>query len=90
MQGRLVLEDGTTFDGTVVGAHRPAAGELVFNTGMVGYPESFTDPSYRGQILALGQLVGGTVEGQQRHGQALAVVIVDPLIHKTQQAVEDR
>lgn len=49
----LVLEDGTAFSGCAFGAETSALGEVVFNTGMVGYPESFTDPSYRGQILAL-------------------------------------
>jgi carbamoyl-phosphate synthase small subunit len=49
----LELEDGTTVEGLSFGAPRPAAGEVVFNTGMVGYPESLTDPSYRGQILVL-------------------------------------
>jgi carbamoyl-phosphate synthase small subunit len=51
--GRLVLEDGSEFPGTLFGAIQPAAGEVVFNTGMVGYPESLTDPSYAGQILVL-------------------------------------
>jgi carbamoyl-phosphate synthase small subunit len=51
--GLLILEDGTEFPGTIFGAHVPTAGEVVFNTGMVGYPESLTDPSYAGQILAL-------------------------------------
>jgi carbamoyl-phosphate synthase small subunit len=50
---RLVLEDGAAFAGRLHGAARPAAGEVVFNTGMVGYTEALTDPSYRGQILAL-------------------------------------
>ncbi len=50
-KGRLVLQDGAVFPGTVFGAQRPAAGEVVFTTGMVGYPEALTDPSYRGQIL---------------------------------------
>lgn len=49
----LLLEDGTAFSGYSFGAGSEAEGEVVFNTGMVGYPESFTDPSYRGQILAL-------------------------------------
>jgi carbamoyl-phosphate synthase small subunit len=49
----LTLEDGTTFTGRSFGAHTDAVGEVVFNTGMVGYPESFTDPSYTGQILVL-------------------------------------
>ena len=50
---RLELEDGAVFHGRLHGCARPAAGEVVFNTGMVGYTESLTDPSYRGQILAL-------------------------------------
>ena len=49
----LVLEDGSAFGGFSFGADAHVAGEVVFNTGMVGYPESFTDPSYHGQILAL-------------------------------------
>ena len=50
---RLTLEDGTVFYGKSFGALIPAAGEVVFNTAMTGYPESLTDPSYRGQILCL-------------------------------------
>ena len=49
----LVLEDGTTFTGYGFGATGKTTGEVVFSTGMVGYPESLTDPSYRGQILTL-------------------------------------
>jgi carbamoyl-phosphate synthase small subunit len=51
--GRLVLEDGTVFRGRTFGFPAAVAGEVVFNTGMVGYPETLTDPSYRGQILVL-------------------------------------
>jgi carbamoyl-phosphate synthase small subunit len=50
---RLVLEDGSVFPGRAFGFNAPASGEVVFNTGMVGYPEALTDPSYRGQILVL-------------------------------------
>jgi carbamoyl-phosphate synthase small subunit len=50
--GTLFLEDGTRFDGTGFGAATARVGEVVFTTGMVGYPESLTDPSYRGQILS--------------------------------------
>jgi carbamoyl-phosphate synthase / aspartate carbamoyltransferase len=49
----LQLKDGTVYEGFSFGAERSAAGELVFQTGMVGYPESITDPSYRGQLLVL-------------------------------------
>jgi carbamoyl-phosphate synthase small subunit len=52
-KARLVLEDGSSFEGSPFGASRNAAGEVVFNTGMVGYPEAMTDPSYRGQLLVL-------------------------------------
>ena len=47
----LILSDGTTFEGESFGAAIDSDGEVVFNTGMAGYPESLTDPSYRGQIL---------------------------------------
>lgn len=49
----LALEDGTVFLGNGFGAATKAAGEVVFSTSMVGYPEALTDPSYRGQILTL-------------------------------------
>ena len=49
----LHLEDGTIIQGVSFGAPVSASGEVVFNTGMVGYPESLTDPSYYGQILVL-------------------------------------
>ena len=48
---KLVLEDGSVFSGKSFGSHKSIAGEVVFNTAMTGYPESLTDPSYKGQIL---------------------------------------
>ena len=50
--GTLFLEDGTRFDGAGFGAEVERVGEVVFTTGMVGYPEALTDPSFRGQVLA--------------------------------------
>lgn len=50
---KLVLEDGSIFPGYTFGFKGSVAGEVVFNTGMIGYPESLTDPSYHGQILVL-------------------------------------
>ena len=50
---QLILDDGTRFTGQSFGAVTAAAGEVVFNTAMTGYPESLTDPSYKGQILVL-------------------------------------
>jgi carbamoyl-phosphate synthase small subunit len=49
----LVLEDGVTFRGTAFGAAGESFGEMVFNTGMTGYQETLTDPSYCGQIVAM-------------------------------------
>ncbi|KAL1605791.1 Carbamoyl-phosphate synthase [Nothophoma quercina] len=49
----LELQDGYVCFGRSFGAEKSIAGELVFQTGMVGYPESITDPSYRGQILVI-------------------------------------
>jgi len=50
---KLILDDGTVFEGWSFGAENPSAGEVVFSTAMVGYPESLTDPSYLGQILTI-------------------------------------
>jgi len=50
---KLILEDGSIFDGVGFGYPSEITGEVVFNTGMVGYTETLTDPSYRGQILCM-------------------------------------
>ncbi|MEY4204042.1 MAG: hypothetical protein RL013_1746, partial [Bacteroidota bacterium] len=47
----LLLEDGTVFRGKAAGKVGTTTGEICFNTGMTGYQEIFTDPSYSGQIL---------------------------------------
>ncbi|KAH9159436.1 hypothetical protein LEN26_002346 [Aphanomyces euteiches] len=49
----LFFEDGTSIRGVSFGANKSMSGEVVFNTGMVGYPEALSDPSYSGQILVL-------------------------------------
>jgi carbamoyl-phosphate synthase small subunit len=75
----LVLEDGTVFKGRVHGYPRSVSGEVVFNTGMVGYTEALTDPSYSGQILVLTYpLVGNygvppDFESESIHAAALIV-----------------
>jgi len=51
IKAKIFLEDGAEFEGTSFGYEGNTNGEVVFNTGMVGYPETLTDPSYRGQIL---------------------------------------
>jgi carbamoyl-phosphate synthase small subunit len=70
---KLILEDGTEWQGRSFGAENPVAGEVVFNTAMAGYPESITDASYRGQILVLTYpLIGNYgVPGRQRENGML-------------------
>ena len=52
-EARLILDDGTVFSGWSFGYEANTVGEVVFNTAMMGYPESLTDPSYAGQILVM-------------------------------------
>ncbi len=52
-EARLVLEDGSVYTGESFGYPGSAAGEVVFNTGMTGYPETLSDPSYFGEIVVL-------------------------------------
>ncbi len=49
--GYVLLEDGSRLDGEICASGEPTTGEVVFNTGMTGYQESVTDPSYAGQII---------------------------------------
>jgi carbamoyl-phosphate synthase small subunit len=76
---QLELEDGTIFAGRQFGFPKSVSGEVVFNTGMVGYTESLTDPSYSGQILVLTYpLVGNygvpaNFESERIHASALVV-----------------
>jgi len=71
-RAQLLLQDGSCLTGEHFGALRSTAGEVVFNTGMVGYPEAMTDPSYRGQLLVLTYpLIGNygvPVNGQRKAG----------------------
>ncbi|XP_078674784.1 multifunctional protein CAD-like isoform X2 [Branchiostoma floridae x Branchiostoma belcheri] len=68
----LHLEDGAVYEGRLFGAQKSVAGEVVFQTGMVGYPESLTDPSYRSQILVLTYPLIGNYgipeDGQDEYG----------------------
>lgn len=52
-RARLVLEDGSSYEGTGCGAEGVTSGEVVFNTSMTGYQEILTDPSYTGQIVTM-------------------------------------
>ncbi|MBL0691738.1 MAG: glutamine-hydrolyzing carbamoyl-phosphate synthase small subunit [SAR324 cluster bacterium] len=68
---RLVLQNGLIFEGEAFGYEKPASGELIFNTGMVGYAETLSDPSYKGQILVFTYpLIGnyGIFSDQQQKG----------------------
>ncbi len=52
-KAKIILEDGTEIKGKSFATEKSVSGEIVFNTSMTGYPESLTDPSYKGQILTL-------------------------------------
>jgi carbamoyl-phosphate synthase small subunit len=67
---KLILEDGSEYRGKSFGSEHSVSGEVVFNTAMTGYPESLTDPSYKGQILVLTYpLIGnyGTPRSELEH-----------------------
>lgn len=70
---KLILEDGSIFPGYSFGSGTPASGEVVFNTGMVGYPETLTDPSYKGQIITMTYpLIGNYgIPGSERENSLL-------------------
>ena len=53
MKAFLILEDGTVFEGTHIGAEKEVVSEIVFNTSMAGYLEVLTDPSYAGQAVCM-------------------------------------
>lgn len=79
-QARIVLEDGAVFDGKTFAGDGEVAGEVVFTTSMVGYQETLTDPSYRGQIVLFTYpLIGnyGVIPGddESRKVQAAAVLV---------------
>ncbi|PIP77668.1 MAG: carbamoyl phosphate synthase small subunit, partial [Ignavibacteria bacterium CG22_combo_CG10-13_8_21_14_all_37_15] len=72
-KAKLILEDGSKFSGYGFGSDKNVTGEVVFNTGMVGYPETMTDPSYCGQILTFTfPLIGNYgVPGKERENGLL-------------------
>jgi carbamoyl-phosphate synthase small subunit len=92
MNAQLILEDGTVFRGRSMGAPKSAAGEVVFNTGMVGYTEALTDPSYRGQIMTLTfPLVGNYGVGREFESpriQATALVVSELATEYSHSAAE--
>jgi len=70
-QSWLILQDGTRFEGESFGASLPTSGEVVFSTGMVGYGETMTDPSYEGQILCFTYPMIGNYGVPSRTSQSL-------------------
>ena len=82
LRGTLLLEDGTRFEGEGIGAPTRHVGEVVFTTGMVGYPASLTDPSFRGQILTFTYpLIGnyGVPRANARDGWGLPALESDEI-----------
>ena len=68
----LALEDGRVFKGRSIGAPGQRTGEVVFNTGMTGYREILTDPSYRGQIVAMTSPLIGNCGTNEEDGESAA------------------
>lgn len=96
--GFLLLEDGTKMKGTWHGANKKAIGELVFNTGMTGYQEILTDPSYDEQVVVMTfPLIGNTginpsdFESKSMHAAGLVVreMESEPSHYESSQSVED-
>jgi carbamoyl-phosphate synthase small subunit len=80
--GALFLADGSIFKGTSFGSTTDVSGEVVFNTGMVGYPESLTDPSYKGQILVLTYpLIGNYGVPNSNDSTPIATAVESDKIH---------
>jgi carbamoyl-phosphate synthase small subunit len=87
MKAILALEDGTVFAGEAFGARATACGEVCFNTSMTGYQEILTDPSYKGQIVAMTYphignygVNGVDVESWQPHVAGFAVRELSPVV----------
>ncbi|MBD0358990.1 MAG: carbamoyl phosphate synthase small subunit, partial [Rubrobacter sp.] len=97
VQGRsralVVLEDGTSFSGWTFAGEGEVSGEVVFTTSMVGYQETLTDPSYRGQIVLFTYpLIGnyGVIPGDEESKkiQAAAVLVREYTPHPSNWASE--
>ena len=85
-----MLEDGSEFYGMSFGYEKSVSGEVVFNTAMTGYPESLTDPSYRGQILVLTYpLIGNYGVPDDVKDQNIARYFESDLLHISGLVVSD-
>ncbi len=90
MHAYLKLEDGTLYPGQSFGDPRSVSGECVFNTGMTGYTETLTDPSYKGEIVVLtSPLVGNYGIPKITHENHLAVGAEAPVAHVSGLVVSD-
>lgn len=89
VRAALVLEDGSRHEGLSFGHPASVAGEVVFNTGMVGYPESLTDPSYCGQILAMTYPLIGNYGVPADDAETLSRVFESDRIHVSGLLVAD-
>jgi carbamoyl-phosphate synthase small subunit len=81
-KGYLLLEDGTNFEGTLFGAAGTPVGEVVFNTGMTGYQETLTDPSYYGQIVVMTYPLIGNYGFNEHDGQSTSPMVKGLIIRE--------
>src|SRR5512143_3030458 len=92
MNARLVLENGSIFTGSAIGAEGTAWGEVCFNTSMSGYQEILTDPSYAGQIVTMTSSMIGNVgvndeDVESAHPQVSGFVVKEySLLHSNYRA----
>ena len=80
-EAKLILDDGSQFDGRSFGYETDAVGEVVFNTAMTGYPESLTDPSYAGQMLVMTYPLVGNYGVPETGGDVLPKFMESERIH---------
>jgi len=81
-QCHLILENGTIAEGTGFGFEKTVYGEVVFNTGMAGYQESLTDPSYRGQILIMSHPLIGNYGVSDRYVESSQVQVTGYVVRQ--------
>src|SRR2546421_11035165 len=85
MKALLALEDGTVFGGESLGAVGRAYGEVVFNTGMTGYQEILTDPSYAGQIVCLTYPLVGNYGINEEDFESRRVQVEGFIVHEAEE-----
>lgn len=81
-EANLVLADGTTFSGTAIGAPGDTVGEAVFTTGMTGYQEVLTDPSYCGQIVTMTAPMMGNTGVNEDDDEAARAALAGFVVHE--------